>query len=437
MSDNLFLLAKKKNIKYFLISFVDLFGMLRSKLVPASAIIDMKKNGAGFAGFAAWLDLSPADGDVLAMLDESSLIQLPWNKDVGWLASDLYLNGNPIDASPRVFLKKQIAKFDKLGYRPKTGVECEFFLLDPSGENLSDPYDNQQKPCYDQQVLMRHYDIISEACDVMLELGWEPYQNDHEDANGQYEMNWAYDDVLLTADRHTFFKFMIKSLAEKHGMRATFMPKPYTNLTGNGCHSHISLWNKKGDKNLFLSKNDSRKLGLSELAYNFVGGILDYAVPLTAFFNPTVNSYKRIGTSETTSGASWSPSFVTYSGNNRTHLIRVPAPGRFELRLMDGASNPYLLQGGTLSAGLLGIKDKINPGEPLHINMYEEANKVKNVRKLPENLLDALRLLESNKKIVNELGKPLVDAFLKLKHKQWRLFTHSMTEWERKDALDC
>ena len=213
MTKNLSKLAKQKKIKYFLISFVDLFGVLRSKLVPSQAIGDMQKNGAGFAGFATWLDMTPADSDMFAIPDPESLIQLPWNKEVGWLASDLWMDGKPVKASPRVMLKEQIKKLDKLSMKMKSGVECEYFLISQDGSSIADSRDIQSKPCYDQSALMRRYDLIKEICDSMIELGWNPYQNDHEDANGQFEMNWDYTDTLITADRHVFFKFMVKSLA--------------------------------------------------------------------------------------------------------------------------------------------------------------------------------------------------------------------------------
>ena len=434
---NLFEIAKAKNIKYFLISFVDLFGILRAKMVPAEAIREITEDGAGFAGFAAWMDMTPADPDTLGMLDPNSLIQLPWKPEVAWLSADLWMNGKAVDSCPRVVLQRQIEKMNALGLRPKTGVECEFFLINPQGDALADQMDVQEKPCYDQQALMRRYDVISEICDCMLSLGWNPYQNDHEDANGQFEMNWAYDDALVTADRHVFFKFMVKSIAEKHGMRATFMPKPFKNLTGNGCHSHISMWSMDGTENRFLDHADARGLGLSQTAYQFLGGILSNAQALCAMFNPTVNSFKRINAPVTQSGATWSPSAVTYGGNNRTHLVRVPDSGRFELRLMDGATNPYLLQAGVLAAGLDGLSKALDPGEPLNINMYVDAYDAKPEEKLPENLLDALRHLADSKSVRDQLGDPVVDAFVKLKTAEWRRFTSSISQWETQNTLDC
>ncbi len=441
MPKNLFKIAKEKKIKYFLISFVDLFGVLRSKLVPAHAIKEMQETGAGFAGFAAWLDMTPADSDMFGIPDPDSLIQLPWNKEVGWLASDLWMNGKPVDASPRIMLKKQIKKLSKQGLTMKSGVECEYFLISPDGNSIADLRDTQSKPCYDQSALMRRYDLIKEICDCMIEMGWGPYQNDHEDANGQFEMNWDYSDCLKTADRHTFFKYMVKTIAEKHGLRATFMPKPFENLTGNGCHAHISVWD--GKKNKFLDK--SNNLGLSKMAYNFLGGVIKHASSLSAFFNPTINSYRRINAPPTKSGASWSPSSISYTGNNRTHMIRIPDPGRFELRLMDGSANPYLLQASVLAAGINGIKNKIDPGKPLHCNMYEDFAKYPDLPKLPDELDQSLKKLKQNKEMNEAFGANVIDSYVKLRGTEIKEFNNvekfdkskPITKWERQNTLDC
>ncbi|MFB3045522.1 MAG: type III glutamate--ammonia ligase [Acidiferrobacterales bacterium] len=435
MSKDLAQIAKEKGIKYFLISFVDLFGVTRAKLVPARAIGAMQKDGAGFAGFAAWLDMTPADPDMFAIPDPDSLLQLPWRPEVGWLAADLWMNGKEVEASPRIVLKRQIERAQKLGHRMKTGVECEYFLVTPDGKAISDERDVQEKPCYDQSALMRRYDVISEICDCMIEFGWGPYQNDHEDANGQFEMNWDYADCLTTADRHVFFKYMVKSIAEKHGLRATFMPKPFANLTGNGCHAHVSLWDESGSRNLFLDENG--ELGLSSLAYHFLGGIIYSADALAALFNPSVNSYKRLNAVVTLSGATWSPNAISYSGNNRTHMIRIPEAGRFELRLMDGAVNPYLLQAVVLMAGLDGVANKRDPGKRLDINMYTEGQTLRRVRRLPLNLLDAIRLFDKSKVVRAGLGDEFVSSYVKLKLDDWQSYTRSITQWERDHTLDC
>jgi len=434
MTTDLAVFAKEKGIKYFMVSYTDLFGGQRAKLVPAQAISDMAVDGAGFAGFATWLDLTPAHPDMMAVPDPSSVIQLPWKKDVAWVASNCVMEGKPVEQAPRNVLNKLIAEAAKEGLRVKTGVEPEFFLLNAAGDAVSDPLDNAMKPCYDQQAVMRRYDVIAEVCDYMLELGWEAYQNDHEDAIGQFEMNWKYDDAMQTADKHSFFKFMMKSVAEKHGLRATFMPKPFQGLTGSGCHAHISVWDLSGKKNAF--SDDSKELGLSDRGRTFLGGIMKHASALAAICNPTVNSYKRINAPRTISGATWAPNTVTWTGNNRTHMVRVPGPGRFELRLPDGAVNPYLLQAIIIAAGLDGVRTNADPGKRHDIDMYTQGHTVKNAPKLPLNLLDALRDFDKDKTLKAMMGEEFSAAYLKLKHQEWNNYASHFTKWEHDTTLD-
>ena len=434
MSINLAAFAKDNGVKYFMVSFTDLFGAQRAKLVPAQAISEMQEDGAGFAGFAAWLDMTPAHPDMLAVPDPSSVIQLPWKPEVAWLASNLMMEDAPVNQGPRNVLNRLIAEASGQGLHVKTGVEAEFFLLTPDGSQISDEYDTASKPCYDQQAVMRRYDVIAEICDYMLHLGWGPYQNDHEDANGQFEMNWEFDDVLNTADKHSFFKFMTKSVAEKHGYRATFMPKPVEGLTGNGCHAHISVWDSAGRQNIFV--DSSMELGLSAQGRHFLGGIMKHASALAAITNPTVNSYKRINAPRTTSGATWAPNTVTWTGNNRTHMVRVPGPGRFELRLADGAANPYLLQAVIIAAGLDGIRSKADPGRRYDIDMYAEGHKVRGAPKLPLNLLDALRIFDKDKALKAMLGDTFSAAYLKLKMQEWDSYMGHFSAWERENTLD-
>ncbi|MDX8493124.1 type III glutamate--ammonia ligase [Mesorhizobium sp. VK22B] len=426
--------AKARNVKYFMVSYTDLFGGQRAKLVPAQAIGDMQKDGAGFAGFATWLDLTPAHPDMLAVPDPSSVIQLPWKPEVAWLASDCLMEGKGVGQAPRNTLKRLVAEAAKEGMRVKTGVEPEFFLVTPDGKQISDEYDTASKSCYDQQAVMRRYDVIAEICDAMLDLGWQPYQNDHEDANGQFEMNWQFDDVLATADKHSFFKFMVKSIAEKHGLRATFMPKPFQGLTGSGCHAHISVWDLGGKTNAFADKE--MELGLSEKGRHFLGGIMKHASALAAITNPTVNSYKRINAPRTISGATWAPNTVTWTGNNRTHMVRVPGPGRFELRLPDGAANPYLMQAAIIAAGLSGIRTEADPGPRSDIDMYKDGHTVTHGSKLPLNLLDALRAYDADAELKAAMGEEFSAAYVKLKTQEWNSYASHFTQWERDHTLD-
>jgi len=431
--------AKEKGVKYFMISYTDLFGGQRAKLVPAQAIAGMQEDGAGFAGFATWLDLTPAHPDMLAVPDPEMVIQLPWKPEVAWVAANCVMEGVEVEQAPRNVLRRLIGEAAKEGLRVKTGIEAEFFLLTPEGTEISDPADTAAKPCYDQQAVMRRYDVISEICDYMLDLGWGPYQNDHEDANGQFEMNWEFDDALVTADRHSFFKFMVKSVAEKHGLRATFMPKPIEGLTGNGCHAHVSVWDLDGKTNAFASKDGSGQageVGLSEQGAHFLGGIMKHAEALAAITNPTVNSYKRINAPRTISGATWAPNTVTWTGNNRTHMVRVPGPGRFELRLPDGAVNPYLLQAVIIAAGLSGIRSKADPGPRYDIDMYAEGHKIEGAPKLPLNMLDAIRAFDADAELKAMLGDDFSASYMKMKMQEWNSFVSHFSHWERDNTLD-
>ena len=427
--------AKDRNIKFFLFNFTDLFGTQRAKLVPAQAAAKMQKAGAGFAGFATWLDQTPAHPDLLVMPDPNSIIPLPWRPDVAWVAGDPWMDGKPLAQAPRLALKELVAKAAKRNLKLMAGVEPEFHLTNADGSAVSDPRDTQEKPCYDQAAIMRRLDVIAEITGIMIELGWGPYQNDHEDANGQFEINWNFNDALTTADQLAFFKFMVKSIAEKHGLRATFMPKPFINLTGNGCHVHLSVWDGAGKKNLFHDPKGD--LGLSPMAYQFLGGLIHHADSLVAITNPTVNSYKRINAPRTLSGATWSPNTVTFGGNNRTHMVRVPDEGRIEFRLPDGAANPYLMMAGILVAGLHGLDEKMDPGKRLDIDMYSEGHKVKGAKKLPLNLLDAIRNFEKDKYLRDGLGADVSDAYIKLKTNDWNQYCRHLTQWERDTTLDC
>ena len=254
-------------------------------------------------------------------------------------------------------------------------------------------------------------------------------------------MNWDFDDALKTADKHSFFKFMAKCVAEKHGYRVTFMPKPIAGLTGNGCHAHISVWDAPGSAsktNVFAGKGEGQtgEVGLSERGKHFLGGIMKHASALAAITNPTVNSYKRINAPRTMSGATWAPNTVTWTGNNRTHMVRVPGPGRFELRLPDGAVNPYLLQAIIIASGLSGVRTKADPGKRHDIDMYAEGHKITDAPKLPLNMLDALREYDKDTELKASMGEEFSAAYLKMKHQEWNDFCNHFSSWEKANTLD-
>ena len=401
--------ATARGFRFVLFSFSDLFGVQRAKLVPAPALEALERSGAGFAGFAAWLELSPACGDLLAYPDPDSLMPLPGQEEVGWVATDLVLDGEPLPQCPRGVLRRQLERASERGLLFRTGVEAEFFLLNGDGTALADGRDNRRKPCYDQLALMRHYPLISELLQGLQELGWGPYQADHEDANGQFEINWTFDDALVTADRHAFFRFLVSWRAEAHGLTASFRPRPFVELTGNGCHLHHSLWDGNG-RNLFHDPQGA--LGLSATARHFLGGVLAHAPALCAFTNPTSASYRRLAGANTCSGATWSPAWISWGANNRTHLVRVPDDQRLELRLADGDSNPYLLPAAVLAAGLDGLERQLDPG-PCSLEDFH-ASPPADGRPLPRSQAEALAALAADGPLREALGEAFCEAYGRL-----------------------
>ncbi|MBW4461801.1 MAG: type III glutamate--ammonia ligase [Nodosilinea sp. WJT8-NPBG4] len=420
--------AKALGIKFFLVSYTDLLGGTRAKLVPATQMAAVEKDGAFFCSFASNLGLGPEAAEIAAVPDPDSLIQLPWEPTVGWVASDVYFEGKPFPAAPRMMLNRVIDQAAALGYTHKTGVEAEFFLLRQTeqGYEIADPKDTAERPCYDQLNLMRQFDLISTLVTYMEDLGWQPYQCDHEDANGQFELNWTYSDARTTCDRHVFFKYMVKTLAEQRGFTATFMPKPFSHLTGNGGHVHHSLW--QSDTNVFAEGADEG--GLSPLGYNFLGGVLAHGKGLAALCAPTVNSYRRLGASTTASGSTWSPRYISYGGNNRSHLIRIPDKGRFECRMIDGAVNLYLATAGILAAGLEGIKQQIDPGQRIDENLFARGDEFTNLQTLPHNLYEAMVALKQDALLMDMMGELGAKTFLEMKAKEWNAFNAQITTWE-------
>lgn len=433
-------LIEEEGIEFFLCSFVEMSGAPKAKVIPATHLDDMAEEGAGFGGFAAGeIGQWPHEPEMACIPDFNSLTIVPWRKNLAWVAGDMYVEGASWHCCPRTILRQQLEKAEAKGYVFNVGVEAEFMLLkqDQNGQYTPwDTLDTLDKPCYDLRALHRNLDMMTTLIKYMQELGWDPYANDHEDATCQYETNWTYADALTTADRHTFFKWMVKTVAEENGLLATFMPKPFTNLTGNGAHFHMSLWDENNQTNLFLDEND--ECGLTQLAYWFTGGILKHAKAITAVANPLVNSYKRLVRGAPRSGASWAPVYVTYGANNRTQMIRIPAPGRIENRLGDGAANPYLTMTVLLAAGLDGIENQIDPGERNVDNLYvvsEDELKRRNIGFLPTTLSDALDYLERDEVIKNALGADYADYYIEVKRAEWNRYNRSVSQWETDNYL--
>jgi glutamine synthetase len=431
----------EQGIEFMFAQFVELNARPSAKLVPTSHLEDMFQDGAGFAGFATGdIGQGPESPDLAAMPDPRSYTPVPWQPNLARVACDVFVEGKPWPYCPRTILKRQMEVARKMGYVFMMGAEPEFMLVrQENGElKLADPLDILEKPCYDIKGLTRNFSFISALSMYQNSLGWDNYANDHEDANSQFESNWRFSDAVTTADRVIFFRYMVQMMAQQQGMLATFMPKPFGNLTGNGCHFHMSLWDTKRNVNLFEDHKDKRGNGLSALAYNFIGGLKKHAKAYIAVSAPTVNSYKRLVIGSPTSGATWAPAYVTYGRNNRTQMLRVPAAGRVEDRTVDGSCNPYLAATVILAAGLDGITNKLDAGEPNETNMYEmpaEERAKRGIDVLPANLLDAVRNLEQDKVLRKALGKGVgedyVDYYAGVKKKEWQTYHEQVTRWER------
>ncbi|MGH9326137.1 MAG: type III glutamate--ammonia ligase [Terriglobia bacterium] len=424
-----------QGIEFFLSSFVELSGAPKAKLVPATHVEDLKREGAGFAGFAAGkLNQGPHDPDVVSMPDFKSLTILPWRKNVAWVAGNLHVSGRPWPYCPRTILARQLERLRQKGYILNAGVEAEFMLLKKTEDARYVPWDSLDslgKPCYDLRALYRNLDVMTTLIRHMQDLGWSPYANDHEDANCQFEINWLYSDAMTTSDRHTFFKWMVHTVAEQHGLWATFMPKPFSHLTGNGAHYHLSLADAENGQNLFLDEN--AKHGLSQLGRWFMGGILHHAAGLSAITAPLVNSYKRLAAGAPRSGATWAPVYITYGPANRTQMIRIPGPGRIEDRAIDGAANPYLACAVLLAAGMDGVENKIDPGASNTSNLYEvpkEELARRGIQMLPTTLREAVECFERDPVIKEGLGTEFASYYAAVKAEEWREYHQSVSEWE-------
>jgi glutamine synthetase len=433
--------VSEQGIQFLFAQFVDMHGKPSAKLVPAHHIDDLLTDGAGFAGFAAGdIGQGPHDPDMIAIPDPSSLTILPWKPNVARFACDVTVEGEAWPFCPRTILRNALARAKELGFEPRIGAELEYFLLrrtEDGGIAPADPLDTLDLPCYDMRALTRNLDFVSLVSQSVTSMGWDNYATDHEDANGQFEQNFQFADALTTCDRAIFFRYMVESLAQERGLLATFMPKPFANLTGNGCHFHFSLW--RDGENLFECDpaDDPRGLGLSPLAYNFIGGLKAHAKAYIAVTAPTVNSYKRLVVGAPNSGATWAPAYISYGYNNRTQMLRIPDAGRIEDRTVDGSCNPYLAATAMLAAGLDGIERELDAGKPNSANLYElsaEERAAEGIDLLPANLLDATRELEKDDVLRKALGKTrdgdYVDYFIKVKRGEWQAAHEQITQWE-------
>lgn len=425
----------ENEIKYILAQFVDIHGVAKTKSVPAHCLMDVVNVGAGFAGFAVCgLGMAPHGPDFLARGDLSSLSIVPWQPGYARIACDGYVNNKPHPYDSRVVLKQQIERLTAKGWTLNTGLEPEFSLFkrDKDGQLcLVDDTDTLAKPCYDYKGLSRSREFLEKLVESLQAVGMDVYQIDHEDANGQFEINYTYSDALTSADQFTFVRMAAGEIANDLGMVCSFMPKPTSNRTGNGMHFHLSISDENGN-NLFGDDSDPHGMGLSKMAYHFTAGLLHHAKALCAIAAPTVNSYKRLVVGGSASGATWAPAYICYGDNNRSAMVRIPY-SRLEFRLPDSGCNPYLVHAAIIAAGLDGIERELDPGEPLNINLYDltpEELIAKNIDILPQNLGEAVAALEADNLLTEALGSELMKEFIQLKRDEWIDYSRHVSDWE-------
>ena len=426
---------RANDIQYVLAQFVDIHGAAKAKAVPIEHLDMVLGDGAGFAGFALWgFGMGPHGPDYMAVGEMATLRPLPWMPGYARIVCNGTVKGAPWPYCSRVALKRQLDKLAAQGLTFYTGIEPEFMLLARDGYGALRPFDGTDtldKPCYDYKGLSRASAFLGELTGALRSAGVDVYQIDHEDANGQFEVNFTYSDALTTADNFVLVKMAVSEIARKHGMIGTFMPKPFSNRTGSGAHFHISMGNAS-TPNLFFDAKDPQGLQLSEMAYFFLGGLLKHARALAAVCAPTVNSYKRLVVGRALSGATWAPAYIAYGDNNRTGCVRIPG-GRLEMRLPDAGCNPYLATAAIIAAGMDGVQQRLHPGKANNTNLYEsspEELKKLGIEVLPQNLLAAVEALEADEVVREGLGPELAAEFIQLKRMEWTEYARHVSDWE-------
>ena len=426
---------RARDIRYVLAQFVDIHGAAKAKSVPVEHLDMILNEGAGFAGFALWgFGMGPHGPDYMAVGDLDTLRPLPWMPGYARIVCNGTVKGSPWPYCSRVVLKRQLDRLAQQGLTLYTGIEPEFMLLSRDAQGRLAPFDatdTLDKPCYDYKGLSRASAFLGELVGGLRETGVDVYQIDHEDANGQFEVNFTYADALTSADNFTLVKMAVSEVARRHGMIGTFMPKPFSNRTGSGAHFHLSI-GSAARRNLFHDPQDPQGLALSEMAYFFLGGLLEHARALAAVCAPTVNSYKRLVVGRALSGATWAPAYIAYGDNNRTSCVRIPG-GRLEMRLPDAGCNPYLVSAAIVAAGMDGVKRRLHPGAPNNSNLYEmpaaELQRL-GIGLLPQNLLEAITALEQDEVVQDGLGPELAAEFIALKKMEWTEYARHVSDWE-------
>ncbi|MCB1615863.1 MAG: type III glutamate--ammonia ligase [Pseudomonadales bacterium] len=431
---------KEKGVKYCMGSYVDIHGIPKGKVVPVDHLLHMAHGSELYTGYALdGLGQAPNDDEIASVPDLDHIIQLPWQPEVAWMPADNTFKGKPYLLNTRVALKQVLKQAESLGFGMNLGIEAEVFLLKKNGDGrlqVPDPEDKLIKPCYDTQAFLGQFSWLDKMASSINDLGWDLYSLDHEDANGQFEFDFMYADAVTSCDRFIFLRMMAKAYAKQEGLMATFMPKPFANKTGNGAHFNMSLYDLHNGENVFkcAPEEDPKGLGLTPIGYQFIAGIIKHGRALCAVFAPTVNSYKRLVRQGDMPYFTWAPVFNSFGSNNRTNSIRVPmGGGRCESRNADGAVNPYLAATLALAAGLEGIREGLDPGEPKEQNLYElseDERLAQGIEFLPRTLAEAVDAFEADPFVEQTLGTELRNEFIRYKRDEWNQYHSSVSAWE-------
>lgn len=435
--DDITKMAKQENVKFVRLQFTDILGTIKNVEIPISQLDKALDNKMMFDGSSIQGFVRIEESDMYLYPDFDTWVIFPWTAEKGKVARlicDIYnADGTPFGGDPRNNLKRILAEMEEMGFTTfNIGPEPEFFLfkLDQYGE-----------PSLELNDKGGYFDLaptdLGENCrrDIVLELeemGFEIEASHHEVAPGQHEIDFKYADAITACDNIQTFKLVVKTIARKHGLHATFMPKPLFGVSGSGMHCNLSLFN--GDKNAFFDK--SGDLQLSENAFHFIAGVLKHATSFTAVTNPTVNSYKRLVPGYE------APCYVAWSAQNRSPLIRIPASRglstRVEVRSVDPAANPYLAMAVLLKAGLDGIKNKLTPPHAVDRNIYvmsKEEREEEGIIDLPSTLAHALDLMQKDEVIVSALGEHIIEHFVEAKEIEWEMFRTQVHPWEREQYM--
>lgn len=430
-----------RGVKYCLASYVDVHGIAKAKCVPIGHFTGMMAGSELFTGAALdGLGQGPADDELSVWPDLDAITVLPWEPTVAWAPGCLHYHGKPWPMCSRTVLSRQLDRAAARGLAFKLGIETEFYLVRHENGQVvpANARDVLAKAAYDVVGLLENLPFMDEMTGYMNALGWDVASYDHEDSNSQFEFDFAHADALTMADRYVLWRMMAKMVARKHGFEVTFMPKPYADRTGTGAHFNMSLASIETGENVFAGASDPRGCGVSELGYRFIGGILRHAPAIVATSNPTVNSYKRLIKQGSMTGYTWAPVFISYGANNRTHMLRISSTtsrvsSRVECRAADAACNPYLGAAMFLAAGMEGIEQGLDPGDPIPDDMYELSDQQlrgMGVEILPRTLLEAIEAFDADPLSEQVMGPELKAAYVDLKQQEWWAYHNSVSEWE-------